>query len=388
LKILYSWEWGAGAGHLRRFVPLASRLREAGHEVTIVAKELYKLPSLFPFNQYRWIQTPESGRANAFISAPCSFAEVAFNLGFDTQDRVTSICGAWFEILRQQRPDLVICDFGVACSWVAAALSIPTLRIGTGYSCPPTGSEARPFIAGENKASETAEMVVDLATAAIQDLGLGYKPCWNDVLLSSDRTLLDSLPPLDPYREFRSIMEYSGTWDHDGQVQPRWEGRGKYKAVAYLKPFPHLPQLLASLHSLQIETILFGDGIPYQLIHPIRNPLLVLSEAPLRFSGLVPHCDFVICNANHGTVAKALGQGIPVYSIPLYLEHRVTAALIEDELWGVSGDPRIPSQYLSKTSEITSSAIRESASRYPGLVTQYTDRGLEHAWSKLQAFLA
>lgn len=387
MKILYTWEWGAASGHLRRFVSLASRLRDAGHEVTIVAKELYRLPCLFPFESYRWVQSPDSGRATELLPAPRTFAEVAYNLGFDASDRITSICGAWHEILRQHRPDLVLCDFGAASSWVAAAMEIPTIRIGTGYSCPPSDAESIEFLPGHSSAASVVDRLLDQVASAMQVLGLKHKPCWNDVLLPPDRTLLASVPALDPYHQYRLSEEYSGTWDHDGQQDPPWRGQGQYRAVAYLKPFGNLPPLLAALHALGAETVLYGDGIPDQLLRSVRNSRLIISDAPLRFSGLSQACDFVLCNGNHGTTAKALSQGVPVFAIPLFLEQRVTAARIQSEGWGVFVDPRMPQEFMSKAIEITSASIREKASRFPNQVADYSSRGLEHAWGKLQAFL-
>jgi hypothetical protein len=387
LKILYAWEWGTASGHLRRFVPLASRLKDAGHEVTIVAKELHKLPSLFLFGSYPWVQSPDSGRARDPITSPRTFAEVAHNLGLDAKDRIAAVFGAWHEILRQHRPDLVICDFGVAASWVAAAMGIQTVRIGTGYSCPPTNAESIEFLPGPTSTSSMAEMVLAQVAIAMQFLGLKHQPLWNEVLLPPERTLLASVPMLDPYHQNRLSDEYSGTWDHDGQLAPPWRGQGKYRALAYLKPFSSLPQLLAALHTLGVETVLYGDGIPDDLIRPVRNPQLIISEVPLSLSHLSQACDFVLCNGNHGTTAKSLAQGIPVYAIPLFLEQRVTAERVKSEGWGVFADPRLPHEYVGKATEITSSSIRGSVSHYPSQVAIYFSRGLEHAWQKLQAFL-
>lgn len=124
-----------------------------------------------------------------------------------------------------------------------------------------------------------------------------------------------------------------------------------------------------------------------QVIRPIRNPLLRVSDSPLRLSGISPACDLVICNGNHGTSAKALSQGIPVFAIPLFLEQRVTAARLQRESWGVSADPQRPDLFVPKAIESTHDSTRDSAARYPGLVAQYGNRSLEHAWQKLRAFL-
>ncbi len=355
--------------------------------MSIVSKELHRLPRLFPVQDYGWIQSPDSGRADIAIANACSFADVAFNLGFDNNDKVLAVCAAWKVILSQQRPDLVISDFGVACLWVASAMGIPTVRIGTGYTCPPQGTESTSFLNGVPGTSRTAEAIIARVTSAMIELHIKQKTCWNDVLLPSNRTILASVPTLDPYAQLRCETDYSGTWDHDGITQPEWQGNGKFRAVAYLKPFHQLRQLIASLYSAGIETVLYGDGIPKGLIEPVLNPLLRVSETPLRLSGLSNVCDLVICNGNHGTTSKSLGQGIPVFAIPLFLEQRVNAERIQREEWGVYADPRTPDQFAAKCHEATSETVRKSASRFPELVAQYDSRGLDHAWEKLRAFL-
>ncbi len=387
MKILFAWEWGTGSGHLRRFVPLATFLRDAGHQVTIVAKELHQLPRLFPLENYCWVQAPVFASASDFIANPVSFVDVVYNLGLDNDDRVLAVCAAWSDIIKQHRPDLVISDFGVACLWVASAMGLPTVRIGTGYTCPPQGAESTSFIQGVSGPSLMADSILGRVSASIKKLGLGSTSSWNDVFLPPSQTLLASVPTLDPFSQFRTDIEYSGTWDHDGHVQPEWHSQGKYRAVAYLKPFPQLRQLLVSLHSMSIETVLYGDGIPEEVIRPIRNPLLRVSDSPLRLSGISPACDLVICNGNHGTSAKALSQGIPVFAIPLFLEQRVTAARLQREGWGVSADPQRPDLFVPKAIESTHDSTRAAAARYPGLVAQYGNRSLEHAWQKLRAFL-
>ncbi len=387
MKILFAWEWGAGAGHLRRFVPMFLRLNSSGHHLTIVARELRRLPRLFSSRDDCWIQAPDAGRAMDVVSNACSFADVAYNLGFDNEDNVFAVFAAWQKILRQQRPNLVISDFGVACLWVATAMGIPTVRIGTGYSCPPQGAESTSFLVNSAAPSRTADSILATVTSAMRRLRLDFNPSWNDVLLPPHRTLLASLPTLDPYSEHRTTDEYSGTWDFDGQVQPSWQGLAKHQAVAYLKPFPHLTQLLASLHSLAIETILYGDGISEAMFRQVRNPLLKLCDMPLSLSALPPKCDLMICNGNHGTTATSLAQGLPVLAIPLFLEQRVTAVRIQTEGWGVNLDPRRPEQFRETCLRATSRSLRNSVSRYPSLVSQYANRGVEHAWRKLQAFL-
>jgi UDP-glucoronosyl and UDP-glucosyl transferase len=387
LKILFAWEWGAGSGHLHRFLPLASRLRNEGHRVTIASKELHRLPRLFPVEDYGYLQAPDSGRAANVIASGCSFADIAFNLGFSNDNNVLAICAAWNEILKQQSPDLVISDFGVGCLWVAAAMKLPTVRIGTGYTCPPQGSESISFLDDTQSSPRAADEILASVTSAMRTLGLGFECCWNDILLPPSRTILASLPTLDPYVRLRSSDDYAGMWDHDGHAPPQWQGTGQHKAVAYLKPFPQFRQLIASLHSAGIETVLYGDGISRDLIDPVRNPLLQVSDAPLRLSGLAGKCDFVICNGNHGTTAKALAQGIPVLAIPLFLEQRVNANRIEREGWGVSVDPRATDQFAAKFDAVTCSSLRESAAGYPNLVAQYDNRGLDEAWRKIQPFL-
>ena len=387
MKILYAWEWGTGSGHLRRFVPIASMLQQSGHPVTVVAKELHKVPKLFPAKHYRWLQAPETAKATSPIANPLSFADVAHNLGFDHEDKVLAVCGAWLETLRQQKPDLVIADFGVACLWVAAALGIPTVRIGTGYSCPPQSAQSLSFLSEPTADSPAADEILARAAAAFKELGLSSDVEWNDVLLPPDRTLLASVSTLDPFAMSRSDEEYSGTWDHDGQAEPQWQGTGRYRAIAYLKPFQGLPPLLASLHRLGIETVLYGDGIPPNLIASMRNPLLHVSETPLRLSNLTRACDFILCNGNHGTTTKVLGQGIPIFSVPLFLEQRITSATIERERWGVNAVPHQPDQFITKLDAILSQEIRDSAARYPERVARFAGRGIEHAWRKLQAFL-
>jgi len=79
------------------------------------------------------------------VRLPTNLARFAWNLGFHGGDTSAAWCGPWvFQILtRVFVPDCVVQDFGLVAGMVARSLAFPTVRIGTGYTCPPRSRNAR-----------------------------------------------------------------------------------------------------------------------------------------------------------------------------------------------------------------------------------------------------
>lgn len=399
LRILYVWEWGAGSGHLRRFQPLAEHLRRAGHEVTIASRDIVPVVSLFPSAHFRWLSAPTPSPpafpAEPACRNPLNFAQLALNLGMDDGPKVEAIVGIWIELIRLQQPDLVIADFGLAGQVAAAALQIPCVRLGTGYTCPPAGESpvAMDFAMQSRdrddvqQAELDASRLIERLNVVVSKFGIRRQVGWRDVLLDDSRTLLATVPPLDPYADSRGTNSYQGFWDSPGQYVPSWPAGTPRRVVAYLKPFRQLPAFVQSLHSIGANTLLVGDKIPPTMLRGLASSRIESAPAPVNLQRLSGRCDAILCNANHGTTLRALSLGIPVITVPLFLEQRITAETIHRQGWGVNVNPHQPHEFASEIEHVFAPDTFAKAQEFAVRYGHDAEGGLVRAIDKLEKVL-
>lgn len=391
MKIVFTWEWGAGWGHLRRFRPLAQRLVDAGHELVTVTRDLVRTQACLGDLAVQCLQSPiVSSAYENVIHAPSTIADIAWNLGYDAPERITATLRGWADSLRLLDPDLIIADFGLSSSAVAAAMQIPVIRLGTGYTCPPPTHPLAGLSGMEvDRASrQREETMIGSILAALRAVHLPCEMEWPDLLGQEDRTLLVTLPALDPYREARDNVEYLGVWDVAVRARPNWPSFGDCQTVAYLKPFPSLHKLLESLHRMGVSTALVGDAIASRNLPSFTVESYRIQQGPVDLEQAKRSCRFAICNANHGTTAKLMSLGIPILAIPLYLEQRLTAHSIQEKGLGIAVEPGRPESFHKAIAQLKHDRdICDRADRFANHCQPHVKGAIERTMAKLQSCL-
>ncbi len=349
MRVAFIWEWGAGLGHLSRFVPIAGHLTEAGHEVTIISRDLQHLPKLFPCQRYRWLAAPVlSGRTSRPIAAPRNIAEIAWNLGYDCCDGVIAAVRIWKELFEHCRPDLVVTDFGLAGAAVARGMQIRCLRIGTGYTCPPASNILVSMSRDDELPPRSiGDQVLEHLNLALRVANLVDGNNWADLIVDDESTLLATTSSLDPYRHARPQARYNGVWFATSGQLARWQNAAEHLTFGYLKPFRHFAALCDSLQRMSVCMALFGDAALQQSIPQRYSSHVSWQSSPVDMRTIQSQCRFAICNANHGTTARLLSLGIPILAIPLYFEQSLTAQQIHERGWGITCDPNQPAHFAT-----------------------------------------
>jgi hypothetical protein len=385
MRIVFTWEWGGGSGHLRLIAPLADHLLKSGHEVAVVTRDLTRTGDLFPERRVQCLQSPLCTTAvRNPIRHPATIADLAWNLGLNDVESMSGLFRGWTDLFRLLRPDVVIADFGLASSIVAWALQLPRLRVGTGYTCPPQSSHlvAMSQCSLDEGSRSRERRLIEMISSALKSVSLPSDLDWSDIILSDQDSLLATLPPLDPYHSHRPDADYVGIWDAGGGGSPTWPTFGESKTVAYLKPFPSLPKLLEALRDARVATALVGDSIPADSLDRFAPHSVASQPGMIDFSQIARECRFAICNANHGTSAHMLSLGIPLLAVRLYLEQRITADTIQRNGWGIRVDPHQPDHFSHaietlRSTRSYSDAAATFASKYHSLLRDGLPRALE-----------
>lgn len=397
-RIAFTWEWGAGSGHLRLFSPIAEDLVAKGHEVTVVSRDLARTWDLFPPTRFRALPCPVlSVRPKPALRRPVNVAQLAWNLGFHKESEVVANFRVWRDLFDLLRPEVVISDFGLASVAVAESLGAMTLRIGNGYVCPPCcdppakfdfDAGQRPHSDHSGESEEFSKRVLVSIHRSLQRVGLPASPAWTQLLVPPERTLLSTIPPLDPYRSQRDGSDYLGFWEANDGDPPVWPEFGDATAFAYLKPFRALPELLTELTAASLGTVLVGDRVPDSQRPSSLDQLVRVQEGLVDLKAIQGKCRFAVCNANHGVTVRLLTLGVPILAVPLYLEQRLTASAIERAGCGIAVAPNHPAGFRTaidrlKHDDTFSEAAAAFAEKYRG----YGEDGLHRALQKIDSLI-
>src|SRR5271167_5123 len=108
---LFAWELGGGLGHVMRILPLARHLSAAGHRVYLAARDVAGAHRAVGEDGIAVLPVPARMRnVSPGFAQPKSFAHVLHNIGFGDSDYLAAATGAWREMFRLVRPDVIVFD--------------------------------------------------------------------------------------------------------------------------------------------------------------------------------------------------------------------------------------------------------------------------------------
>lgn len=132
-RYLFSWECGAGFGHLAPYLKLIELLLERGHEVMFACRNLVRAEGLFGHLPVKLIQSPRHQLQPEDQIAPKSYLDVVINQGFADPLDLKARVKAWLQLLDicgSQRPSSLITVR--RCCWHNASMrALTVLSPGT-----------------------------------------------------------------------------------------------------------------------------------------------------------------------------------------------------------------------------------------------------------------
>ncbi|WP_222435513.1 glycosyltransferase [Allorhodopirellula solitaria] len=306
---------------------------------------------------------------------PRNLATIAWNLGVHDVNRLRSVVRAWCQILDRSRPDLVVQDFGLISGLVARCLGIKTIRIGTGYTCPPrsetpidlpwfTKRDENDGLANSGSASEPRGSATDVYIAAMKNIavacranGLPVPARWDEVVHGGPEDVLATLPLLDPYATVRRPSRWDGVWEgatatgEDRHADAAIRDCSSKSVLAYLKPFDHWREFFKALKELRVHVDLVADGVGDELLRQCDPDCVRLCSGFQSIPQAARRGMALINNGNHGSTALSLLHGMPVIACPLFFEQRLTAEAIDGAGIGTHLDVRFPDQFTTTLDE-------------------------------------
>jgi UDP:flavonoid glycosyltransferase YjiC (YdhE family) len=332
-RILLAWELGNNLGHLSRLLPLGRRLRDHGHTLLAVVRDLALAartlgPAGIPF-----IQAPRMSMAPKASTQPASYADVLRHTGWADTNQLWGMTQAWINVLRMFSPDLAVLDHSPTALLAARSTTTPCVVIGTGFELPPlldplpcfpgfSGATTANAAAAEAEVLENANHILTAARGP-------RLQCLSDLFPKEGRWLT-TFAELDHYGP-RAAERYVGPIGEVAQCERlEWPGAGTHRIFAYLRQdTPDLPVVLRALAACDASVLCYGSGLPPAQTEPLASPRFVITSRPLELSSLLPDASLCVSYSPAGTVAATLLHGVPQLLAPPHVEAQLTAHRVE-----------------------------------------------------------
>jgi UDP:flavonoid glycosyltransferase YjiC (YdhE family) len=334
-------ELGTGIGPLIRCLPVATWLRDQGHEVKYFARD----------NSTRYM------KAVGFQAVDIDPARVAYRneirpdwrdadeiwgaWGFADLDWLGDRMGVWTRAMADHAPDLVLTDFGILSAISARLLGIPLAAIT--QSCMHVG-----VYGGKQSFWLPDHRPGHLSRDCINRFLAGEKASFRlerfEETFQGDATIIPSIPEFDllePGHQHHSVFAGPVLWDGvAGGQQVAWPARaaGRPRVFAYTGRMRDsagnsgelvLRAVLDAARANRFDLVVSTGGmdqIPPDIGLDLPN-VTVVDWVPMeRAYGA---SDLVIHHGGHGSCLGGLKYGVPALIIPTHTERQYNARLMQ-----------------------------------------------------------
>jgi len=321
-RVLLAWELGDGFGHITRLLPIARRLREAGHDCVFAVRSLENSHVVLAPEGFTFVQAPFAIPASppGQEKEPMStFGDILATVGFTDVNRLLPMVTAWQGLIDVVDPALIVTDYAPGVC-LAAYGARPVVNIGDGFILPPPELDRFPPFRDAPPRTDEAKIL-----ATVQEVqrrrGRPLPPTVPSILAGSGVFVI-TLPELDFYGRHRQKPAI-GTLT---QLPPPLEEEPGEDYFGYLSlSYPHTAKVLEGLaQSGRSGRIYLRDATP-QAIQTWRERGLLIHDRPQPMREAVGRARVVVHHGGVGTVETVLALGRPQLVVPRHQEQRGNA---------------------------------------------------------------
>lgn len=377
-RIIYAWELGGDYGHIGSFMPLALELREQGHEVIFVLRDLSNAETVVSKYKFSILQAPIwTAEIKGLPDPPLNYTEIILRYGFISKPALSALNRAWIGLFALIKPDFIIADHSPVALFSARAVGLPRAVYGTGFCSPPHISpmpNMRPWAkVSQKRLEESDKHVLAIANSLLLDMQSKAPPLQAIAdLFKVDVDFLCTFPEMDHYPQRKNSSYWGPVFNIQHGKAMAWAvadvsitdvsvpdvsipevsvpdvslnekiakqpskkvkptkpanlAQARKRIFVYIKPsYKNYEKILACLKAMSLDAkladvIIFSPGISKKIIQDYENDYLRFATEPIQLASILPSCDLAICHAGHGTMAACLMAGVPLLLLPMQLE--------------------------------------------------------------------
>ncbi len=332
-SILYAWEFGANLGHVGAFMPFASRLRAAGHELHWAVAQPGQVGAYLAGEGFAWLPAPAVSEAIQ-TGPPLSYADILLRFGYAEPRTLFGLAGAWRELMRLTGARLVLADHAPTALLAARSLDLPVMLFSNGFTVPPRLNPLpgmRPWLdlpASQLQALD--DRARDSINAVLQRFGKRALASTAELFDVAEETMI-TFPELDHYPQ-RGPARYWGSLPSAGTGQPAsWPALAGPRIFAYLRrETVHHVAVLDALQRLGLPTLVFFPGIDPALRARFGAAHLGFLDHAADIAQMARDAECAVTYASLATTTAFLLAGKPVLLLPGHLEQFMLARRVEE----------------------------------------------------------
>jgi UDP:flavonoid glycosyltransferase YjiC (YdhE family) len=343
-KILFTWELGSGYGHLLRMLPLALKLRERGHEVVFLLRNLEQVEQHFGRYDFAIYQAPIWQASSVGMPAIASYADILLRHGFFDVSGLTGLVKSWNNYFQLLKSDLIIFDHSPTALLASRCNNIPRIIYGNGFEIPPAQTPL-PSIRWWDKAPD--KRLVDHEQKVLQTINQILKNNKQSEisslsqLFSVDDTFLATFKELDQYPSRLESHYYGIPLNDETCMPPDWPLSNGKKIFVYLNQhYTGLNDLVRALDSFACCVLIHSPGLSNARILQLQSANINFSNQAVNINLVNQECSLTICHSGVGTGTSALLAGHPVLLIPNHIEQYSAAKRITEIGAGILVEPK------------------------------------------------
>jgi hypothetical protein len=259
-----TWELGSNFGHLARLLPVASRLRECGHELLVAARDLAAAACVLQPAGISFVQSPHLTRELPLPHRPAGYSDILRAQGWGHRATLAALTEAWINLYRMFRPDIVLADYSPTATFAAHLKHVSCLLIGNGFQLPPATVPLPPFPgfswATPEIAADSEALVVKNANTVACGFG-GTEVTSLCELINPRRALFSTFPELDHYGPRNGAQYIGPLLGQFATARVDWPNGQGPRIFAYFRPdTSNLQSLLAALAASEARVVCLAAG--------------------------------------------------------------------------------------------------------------------------------
>jgi len=377
--ILFTWELGAGLGHLTRMRPVAESLARHGHRVLAALRDLASAEQVFGGTGVSYLQAPFKQGAPARPIHPAStFAHILHNVGFADATELRGLTAAWRSLYSVVRPDLIVADHSPTALLAARGLPMRRVVLGDGFCSPPDEfpfRDLRPWLHNDPaKLARDEDRTRSVANQVLASWGEPPLERVADLYTGVDDHLLTTFAELDHFGP-RQRATYRGAIGPALGSPPEWPAAPGKRVFVYVRPFESLAELITTLEDRHVSALVFAPGADPRVRRRATSGRVRFVDQPVDLRLAAAECDLAILNSTHGTTAAMLLAGKPILQLPIHLEQHLVAERTVELGAGLAANRTQPRQIAQRLQILLESpshaaAAQRFAARYEGFQPQ------------------
>jgi UDP:flavonoid glycosyltransferase YjiC (YdhE family) len=330
-RILAVWEMGANLGHIDRMLTAARALRDRGHEVRFLLRDLARAHGRLADEGIAFGQAPIWLPRMANPPRLANYAAVLAAAGWLDAPGLAALLLAWRDAFALARPDVVLCDHAPTALLALRGLGIRTWAIGNGFEVPPV-RDCFPPLALDNPAEAARcpgydATVLPVANQALALVGSAPLARLPDLFSGIDKALV-TLPELSHYGQgYGADVHWAGpAYVGDVGQAPTWPAGPGPRVFAYLDPVhAAFDATMAALRDSGVAALVHAKGLSPQAAQRLGGPRLHFEASPLKVDEAVAGADLVVSHASLGVATAAALGGKPQLVLPSHAEQSMVA---------------------------------------------------------------